>query len=144
MTVRFGCGPFPKSRKRYFDTFGTVELSDTYFDPMKPSTLKKLLEEGGEPFHATVVAWRWLTQDPLDTREAAPMSLDARELGFLQPTPGNRQLWHRIADMAANGGASSVLFKTPASFSPSTRNRGASRRFGAWWIRGSARPLLHV
>ena len=142
MQVRFGCGPFPPSRKRYFRDFSFVEMSDMWFEPVKPQNLEALASEAPKGFEFVVAAWRWLVQDPLDMRKGHPVAGDPNDFGFLQPTDVNRQLWTQVDEMAVALGAFGVLFKTPASFSPSTKNRKAMAAFVKDVVGDTTRQLI--
>jgi uncharacterized protein YecE (DUF72 family) len=80
-------------------------------------------------FELVVTAWRWLTQDPLDERGAAPLGLNKAHTGMLQVTDENRQIWALVAQQLRASRAHSVLLKTPNTFGPSKTNRTALTQF---------------
>jgi uncharacterized protein YecE (DUF72 family) len=121
--IKIGCGPFPPSRRAYFERFRTVELSDTWFEPVGDKTLTKWKNKAPEDFDYHLAAWGWLTFDPLDADGTPPFAHPKRDFGLLQPTEANREVWQVIDRQARTLGARSVLLKTPATFAPSTRSR---------------------
>ena len=57
--IKIGCGPFPPSRRAYFERFRTVELSDTWFEPVGDKTLTKWKNKAPEDFDYHLAAWGW-------------------------------------------------------------------------------------
>ena len=124
-----GCGPIPTSRKQYFETFGALELSESWHEPLGTRALRQWREQAGPEFVFVLHAWRWLTLDPLDERTAPPNDLARDQVGLLQPSDANRGLWAEVDRQARDIGAQFVLLRTPPTFSPSDHNRANLRRF---------------
>lgn len=127
--IRIGCSPVPPHRRSYFDRFSFGEVSQTWSDPVRPQRLRAMRKLMKPEFELVVTAWRWLTQDPLDERSAAPLGLKKAHTGMLQVTDENRQLWALVAQQLRASRAHGVLLKTPNTFGPSTANRKMLTRF---------------
>ena len=121
--IHIGCGPYPPSRKRYQQRFRCVEVSDTYFGPSRPATLKGWRDEADEGFSFILGAYGFCSFDPLDHKGEFPSDHPVRDFGLLQPTEANRLVWADTHEQALALGAKLVLLKTPPAFSPSQRNR---------------------
>ena len=127
--IRIGCSPVPPHRRSYFDRFSFGEISQTWMDPVRPQRLRSMRKLMKPDFELVVTAWRWLTQDPLDERGAAPLGLNKAHTGMLQVTDENRQIWALVAQQLRASRAHSVLLKTPNTFGPSKTNRTALTQF---------------
>lgn len=127
--IRIGCSPVPPHRRSYFDRFSFGEISQTWMDPVRPQRLRAMRKLMKPDFELVVTAWRWLTQDPLDERGAAPLGLNKAHTGMLQVTDENRKIWGLAAQQLRASRAHSVLLKTPNTFGPSKTNRTALTQF---------------
>ncbi len=127
--VRIGCGPFPHDRRRYFELFDCVELSEMYLETPRLQTLRGWRANHGGDFAFVPVATQWLTGDALDLRGTPPEGLDRRDLGLLRDTEANARLLGELRDQVAAIEARYVLAKTPATFFPTETNRAALATF---------------
>lgn len=127
--LRIGAGPFPPKRKRFLETFDIVELSDTFYELPKASTLQGWKKDAPDDFAFSLVCSQWVTADNLDFSGTPPEGHALRDLGFFQPTEAVDALWGEMIPVIEACGASHVLFKTPASFSPSVTNRENMKAF---------------
>lgn len=141
--VVLGCGPFPPSRAGYIEEFDCVELVETWFEPIRRKTLRAWKRDLGEStFEFIPVAWQWLTVDPLDIRGDLPFDHPKADFGFLQDTEANAQAWAATLEQLEAADAQRFVLKTPASFSPSQKNRDAMAAFFERHVRPSGRIAL--
>lgn len=126
---KIGCGPFPPSRANYTEQFQTVEVSDAWFDPIRPKTLRKWKASAPEGFDHHLVAWGWACLDPLDVDGELPFEFPKTDFGLLQPTDANRAVWNVVDEQARALGAATVLLKTPPTFAPSAQRRADFEAF---------------
>ena len=149
--LRIGCGPYPQKQKRYHETFGCVEITDTFFEPVRESTARRWAGAAPGDFHFVLTAWRWLTLEPLDERGEAPLGRSRGEFGLFRPTDANRAAWDVVSASAVALGAAALLFKTPPTFTPTDANRTNLQTFvgdivgsrpwnGVWEARGIWQP----
>lgn len=127
-TIRIGCGPFPKDRRKYFAQFQVVELTEMYAETPRFNTLRGWRSNHPDPFEFVAVASQWFSGDPLEMRIAAPEGIDRRDVGLLRDTAGNAALWEQIAAQVDAVGARRLLVKTPATFFPTEANRASLAR----------------
>jgi uncharacterized protein YecE (DUF72 family) len=133
--IRIGTGPLPFRFDRYFSTFGAVEMLDAGREPIRLKVLRRLKQRAPEGFVWTLAAWHWLTDDPLDAREAPPFDLSARDIGFFRDTPANARLWEEVRLQVEALQPTFLLFRTPSSFTPTETNRDAMRAFHERWLK---------
>lgn len=122
-TISIGCGPYPPSRARYQQRFRCVEVSDTYFEPIRVATLRKWREESTEGFSFILGAYGFCSFEPLDHKGEFPSKHKVQDFGLLRPTEANRLVWADTHEQALALGADLVLIKTPPAFSPAQQHR---------------------
>jgi uncharacterized protein YecE (DUF72 family) len=130
---RVGCAGFPMKLSRYFETFGLVEVQQSFLDPPKERTLARWRRQAGEEFVFTIRAWQLITHPPTYPgyrRIRRPWEeADQGRFGSLQLTEQTRWAWEITRRAAEILDAKAILFHTPASFTPTQRNRENLVRF---------------
>lgn len=131
--IRIGCAGLPQGLKRvrYFEKLPFLETSDTYRSLPRASVLRRWhataadtgSERGTDAGHG-LVALSAIT-DP----NAAADASAAGSTGHFRDTAAVRQATEVVATAARELSAEVVLFRTPASFTPSTTNRQAMQRY---------------
>jgi len=143
--IRIGCAGLPQGlrRQRYFEQLSFLETAATFASLPRPSVLRRWREEASEkrpkddPTAAearfALVALSAIT-DPA-SRFGAARSAGASataggdQLGHFRDTAAVREATAAVAAAARELDAEAVLFRTPPSFTPSTANRDALRRY---------------
>lgn len=125
----WGCGPIPTSRKGYFEHHTALEVMESYHDVLNGDTLHAWRKEAGRDHHMILDANRWLTLDPMDERGEGPFGHNLRDVGLFQVTDANLDIWKKVDAQARALHANVVLFRTPASFTPSRQNLNNLERF---------------
>lgn len=121
-----GCCGYCMGRGRYYTTFRTVELQETFYDLPDLERLGKLRAEASEGFVFNMKAYQGVTHD-LDSptwrraRRRLDESLRGR-VGLLRPTKENLELWEEVARRARALGARVVVVQTPPSFGYTEEN----------------------
>lgn len=122
---------------RVDDPVDLVALRSTLLNPPRAAAATKLAARIRELHpRATVVPYVWhlVSHGPSDgLRELGTRTLpgDARRFGLLQDTDEVRQAWEITRQCAELLGASEVILRTPASFTPSAIHRERLRAFVA-------------
>ncbi len=134
--VYVGCCGYCVSRSKYYTTFRTVELQETFYELVPEDRLRKLRGESPEGFVFNMKAYQGITHD-LDSptwrrsRSRPDESLRGR-IGHLRPTGENLELWEEVVRRARILGARVVVVQTPPSFGFSEENfRNAMEFFSA-------------
>jgi len=133
MQVYVGCCGFCVGRSKYFSTFRTVELQETFYELPPVERLSSLRELGDGGFVFNMKAWQGVTHS-LDSptwrraRWRPPEELRDR-VGLLRPTRENLELWDEVVKRARAIGARVVVLQTPPSFGFSEENFRNAREF---------------
>ena len=133
MKVYVGCCGFPMSRRRYYDTFDTVELQETFYNRPDPERMARLRGEAPESFVFNMKAWQAVTHPPSSPtwrrcRLKVPPEL-ADRYGYLRPTEENLEAWERTLEICRALGATVCVLQTPASFKPTPENVSNAEAF---------------
>jgi len=125
--LQIGCCGFPVARQKYFDTFGVVELQQTFYQPPLLSTIQKWHVEAPPDFEYTLKAWQLITHEPSSPtyrklRIKIPQSKE-RNYGSFKPTDEVYAAWERTKEIADTLNARIIVFQCPASFEPTSENR---------------------
>lgn len=151
--VHIGCCGFPLSRERYYASFETVEIQQTFYQPPRLETASRWRAEAPRGFRFALKAWQLITHEatsPTYRRLKAELPPGAaKRCGSFKPTDEVFAAWEATREIALALKARYVLFQSPASFAPSAENRRNMRRFFsaldrsglalAWEPRGSWR-----
>ncbi len=126
------CG-FPMSRRKYYDTFDTVELQDTFYNPPNLDRLSKLRNEAPTNFIFNMKAWQAITHPPSMPTWRRSKFKPPKELwdkyGFLRPTKENFETWEQIKEAAKVINARVVVIQLPSSFKCNEENLRNAKEF---------------
>ncbi|WP_052287772.1 DUF72 domain-containing protein [Hyperthermus butylicus] len=139
--VVVGCCGFPFARARYFQTYRSVEVQQTFYDPPSVDTLRRWREEAPEGFVFHVKAWQAVTHSRRSPtwrriKRSLPGNLD--NYGLLRPTEENRWAWRVTLETAEALGAEYIVLQTPPSLGYSPENAQRIEEFLSWAV-GEAR-----
>jgi uncharacterized protein YecE (DUF72 family) len=133
MDARIGCCGFPMARKAYFARFSVVEIQQTFYQPPRPETLRRMREEAPPGFEFTLKAWQLITHEPTSPtyrRLKTPIPPERRErYGAFRPTEEVFDAWHATLACAEALSARIVVFQCPASFTPTDAHIANLREF---------------
>lgn len=125
--VKIGCCGFGQYKRHdYFKRLGTVEYLQSFFTPPADSVCTKLRKQAPEGFDIVVKAWQLVTHEASGkghVRLTQPAPGLAANYGSFQDTEEVRQAWQATLKTAELLEARVVLYETPASFTPTARNR---------------------
>ena len=128
-----GCCGFPVDKVKYAQSFGVVEVQQTFYQPPQIATLQKWREMVPAHFEFTLKAWQLIThtaKSPTFRRlkiKLTPKQLE--ECGAFCDTSIVNYAWDMTRACAEALGAGLVLFQCPASFTPTELNVGQMRNF---------------
>jgi uncharacterized protein YecE (DUF72 family) len=103
-----------------------VEYQQTFVQPPKASTLRRLRGEAPADFAFVIRAWQLITHEPgAAGYRGLQGELDGppQSHGLLQSTPQVQQAWEATRRAAEALDARGVVFETPASFTPTVVHR---------------------
>ncbi len=133
MRVYVGCCGFPMSRRKYYETFDTVELQETFYNRPNPERMAKLRNEAPEGFVFNMKAWQAVTHPPSSPTWRRSKWRPPKELweryGDLKPTRENIEAWEVTCDAAEALKARVVVVQTPPRFGYSEENVERVLRF---------------
>jgi uncharacterized protein YecE (DUF72 family) len=130
--VYVGCCGFPFSRSRYFQTFRTVEVQQTFYDPPSRETLERWRSEAPEGFIFHVKAWQAVThprRSPTWKRIKRSLPGNPDNYGLLRPTEENMWAWKVTLEAAEALDARVIVLQTPPSFGYTVENMENMKRF---------------
>ncbi len=137
---RVGCAGFSMKLSEYFRKFNLVEVQETFFDPPTERTIKRWRKAAPEGFVFSLRAWQLITHPatyPGYQRIQRPWDVSARDrFGSFQPGEQTLWAWEVVRKAAELLGARAIVFRTPASFTPTRTNRENLVRFFASIERG--------
>jgi uncharacterized protein YecE (DUF72 family) len=117
--------------QRYFQTFDTVEVQQTFYDPPRAGTLSNWRVAAPPGFRFAMKAWQLITHpagSPTYRRLRRTVAgLD--EAGYFRPSATVRWAWDLTLEAAKALEADVILFQCPASFQPSQENLNNMRSF---------------
>jgi len=133
MSIFVGCCGFPVSRKKYFETFRTVELQKTFYQPPPVATLKKWKQEAPEGFIFHIKAWQLITHSPSSPtyrrlKHKVPPQKE-KNYGYFRPTDEVFEAWNQTREIAVVLGVRVVIFQCPPSFTSTSENITNMRKF---------------
>jgi uncharacterized protein YecE (DUF72 family) len=128
------CG-FTIGASAYFETFGVVEVQQTFYEPPAARTLDRWRAEAPPRFEFTMKAWQVIThasssktyrrlKTPLSDREKS-------EVGGFRLNDTTRRAWEVTLAAAKRLRATAILFQCPASFRATEENIVNMRTFFA-------------
>lgn len=122
----------PFARKRYYKTYNTVELQNTFYDLPDREYALRLRQEAPKDFIYNMKAWQVITHPPTSPtwrRMKRKPSGNINNYGYLKPTPENLKAWSQVLDFAKALKALFIVIQTPPSFGYSDRNYQNALRF---------------
>ena len=129
--IKVGLCGYTMSVREYFETFGVVEVQQTFYEPPAPRTILRWKEQAPEGFEFTMKAWQLITHRSTSTtyrRLRTPLERP-EEAGGFQLTPTVMQGWQTTLEASRILRATAILFQCPASFRPVPENVENMRRF---------------
>ena len=125
--VRIGTCGFGRLRQSdYVNTFSTVEIQHTFYQPPMLSTLEKWRAEASDNFEFTLKAWQVITHEatsPTYKRIKKKFSqTEYEEAGFFKPTMIVNAARDLTFECAKALRARTLLFQCPARFQPLPEN----------------------
>lgn len=121
-----GCCGYCLSRTKYYATFRTIELQETFYELPSEDRVKLLRKESPEGFAFNMKAYQGITHDldsPTWRRAKKKPSESMRgRIGHLRPTRENLELWEETVKRAKVLGARVIVVQTPPSFGASDEN----------------------
>lgn len=133
--VKTGLCGFTIGAATYFETFGVVEVQQTFYDPPAPLTLERWRAQAPPAFEFTMKAWQVITHAGTSRtyrRLKSPLTDQQRnEAGGFRVNATVMDAWKKTLACAKRLRATAILFQCPASFRPTDENAEAMRRFFA-------------
>lgn len=125
--IKVGCCGFGQyKRQDYFKRMTAVEYQQSFIQPPKRQVAARLAEQSPPGFEFVVRAWQGITHEagtPGYKRCKKALSGSPANYGLFQPTEEVAQAWEVTAATARALGSTTILYETPASFTPTARNR---------------------
>jgi len=128
-----GCAGFHMKVEEYVERFGAVEVQETFFDPPGLRALGRWRRKAPAGFSFALRAWQLITH-PADTpgyrlvRRPLPPQ-EAGGYGFFRPGEPVLRAWEAVREAAEALQARAIVFRTPASFTPTRENLRNMDRF---------------
>lgn len=128
-----GCCGWAGSQSQYFDSFPTIEIQSTFYDPPAVKVAQRWRAMAPSNFVFCLKAWQLITHpasSPTYRRLRHPIQPGQKNLvgGFLD-TEEVWNAWRVTREIATNLRAVVVLFQCPASFRATHENVRNFRRF---------------
>lgn len=130
MTLKVGLCGFTIGAAAYFETFGVVEVQQTFYDPPAERVVERWRMQAPESFEFTMKAWQVITHRGTSRtygRMKTPMNLD--EAGAFRVNDTTMKAWEKTMRCARLLRATAILFQCPASLRPEPENVDNMRRF---------------
>lgn len=135
MPTKVGLCGFTIGAAAYFETFGVVEVQQTFYDPPSPATLERWRGQAPPGFEFTMKAWQVITHAGTSRtyrRLKSPFTERQKdEAGGFRVNDTVMAAWTTTLACAKRLRATAILFQCPASFRPTSENAEAMRRFFA-------------
>jgi uncharacterized protein YecE (DUF72 family) len=129
--IRIGLCGFTIGAAAYFETFDTLEVQQTFYEPPARETMARWREQAPEGFVFTIKAWQVITHRSTSTtyRRMKTRIDDMSAVGAFQLNDTTLRAWKTTRDCARLLHAKAILFQCPASFRPEPQNVDNMRRF---------------
>jgi uncharacterized protein YecE (DUF72 family) len=130
--VKVGLCGFTIGAAAYFETFGVVEVQQTFYDPPPARTLERWRAQAPPAFEFTMKAWQVITHAGTSrTYRRMKTAMDLSEAGGFRLNDTTMRAWQVTRDAARLLRATAILFQCPASFRATEENMENMRRFFA-------------
>ena len=133
--IRVGCAGLPPrmSRERYWQELSFLESDITYRSPPRRAAIRGWREAAPEGASFSLLAWQAITHRPGKqgyAHKGRPLTpSELAETGGLRDTPMVRTAVEAMKEAAEAVSAEAIVFRTPAGFAPSAKNRDAMKHF---------------
>lgn len=129
-SIRVGLCGFTIGAAAYFESFDTLEVQQTFYEPPSRDTLARWRAQAPDGFVFTMKAWQVITHRGTSrTYRRLRSQVNLAECGAFEWNDTVRRAWEITRDCARILRASAILFQCPASFRPSPENVDNMRRF---------------
>lgn len=123
------CG-FTINAAEYFQTFDTLEVQQTFYEPPSKLTMNRWRDQAPETFVFTIKAWQIITHRSTSTTyRRLKTEVDRSACGAFQVNDTVLRAWKTTRDCARLLRARAILFQCPASFRPTEENIASMRAF---------------
>lgn len=126
MAIKVGLCGYTIGASAYFETFGVVEVQQTFYDPPAPLTLERWRYQAPPDFEFTMKAWQVITHRGTSRtyrRLKSPFSdAERAEAGAFRVNKTTMRAWETTLRCARLLRATAILFQCPASFRPEPEN----------------------
>lgn len=126
-TVLVGTCGFAEAQARIFQDFGILEVQRTFYQPPRPSTVRRWREKAPPNFVFTLKAWQLLTHEAASpTYRRLKEKLSDQQLiqaGGFKCNEITQMAWARTQEIADALRAEAIIFQTPRSFEPTQENQ---------------------
>jgi uncharacterized protein YecE (DUF72 family) len=131
-TVKTGLCGFTIGAAAYFETFGVVEVQQTFYDPPPARTLERWRLQAPPAFEFTMKVWQVITHSSSSrTYRRMKSPVDLSEAGGFRVNDTVLRAWETTRAAARILRATAILFQCPASFRPTDENIANMREFFA-------------
>ena len=128
--IRVGLCGFTIGAAAYFETFDTLEVQQTFYEPPSKLTMNRWRDQAPPNFVFTIKAWQIITHRASSTTYRRLRSeVDREKCGAFQGNDTVMRAWDTTRDCARLLRARAILFQCPASFRPTDENISNMRRF---------------
>lgn len=129
--IRVGLCGFTINAAEYFETFDTLEVQQTFYEPPSKLTMNRWRDQAPPGFVFTIKAWQVITHRATSTtyrRLRTPIE-NKEACGAFQLNDVVLNAWKVTRDCARLLRATAILFQCPASFKATDENIANMRRF---------------
>ncbi len=128
--MRIGLCGWTINAETYFQTFDTLEVQQTFYEPPSRVTMDRWREQAPEGFVFTIKAWQVITHRSTSTTYRRLRSeVNRDECGAFRLNDTVLAGWQKTRECARILRAKAILFQCPASFKPTDENVENMRRF---------------
>jgi uncharacterized protein YecE (DUF72 family) len=130
--LRLGLCGWTINAADYFETFDTLEVQQTFYEPPSRETLARWRDSAPPGFIFTIKAWQLIThRSTSNTYRRLKSEVNREEAGAFQRNATTMRGWTVTRDCARLLRAKAILFQCPASFRANEENVENMRRFFA-------------
>jgi uncharacterized protein YecE (DUF72 family) len=126
VTIKVGLCGYTIGAATYFETFGVVEVQQTFYDPPAPLTLERWRYQAPPAFEFTMKAWQVITHRGTSNTyrrlKSAFTDADRTNAGAFRVNETTLRAWDVTLRCARLLRATAILFQCPASFRPEQEN----------------------
>jgi uncharacterized protein YecE (DUF72 family) len=133
LELKIGCCGFPQVRQTYYKTLPVVEIQRTFYQLPRVKTSIKWRHEAPPYFEFSLKAWQLITHRPSSPtykRLSHPIPARLKDAyGSFRPTNEIYKAWKETLEVAKALEAEIVVFETPSTFGPGSKNISNMRAF---------------